>query len=80
MFWLDSVIASAISQIILAGNCIRFSFFSLKIATILLQKTKDLVICKFLERYLVSLLSDHIIKPFMIASSVVINLFCIIIK
>lgn len=80
MFELDSVRVSAISPIISAGKCIRFSFYCLTIATILLQKTKDLVKCKFLERYLVSLLSDHIIKPFMIASSVVINLFCIIIK
>lgn len=80
MFGLGSVMASEISPIILAGNCIRFSFCCLTIATILLQNTKDLVICKFLERCLVSLLGDHIIKPFMIATSVVINLFCIIIK
>lgn len=56
------------------------TFICYLIATILLQKTKVLMICKFLERYVVFLLSDRIIKPFMIASSVVINLFCIIIK
>ena len=37
------------------------------------------LICKFLQTYGVSCLSDHIIKLFMIASSVL-NLFCIIIK